>query len=100
MSEGVVARVLAQVPGPSHHGPGGGVLVSDVLDVVAVGDLVLVPGGAHGRLLVTEQVLGGVLVQSAEVSCVEILGCGLVHSAGPDGGRRGQGLALARGVSD
>ena len=92
MSEGVVAGVLAQVPGPVHHGPGRGVVVSDVLDVVAVGHLVLVPGGAHGRLLVTEQVLAGVLVQGAEVAGVEVLGGGLVHGARPDGGGRGQGL--------
>ena len=75
MSEGVVASVLTQVPPGVHHGPGGGgVIVSDVLDVVAVGHLVLVTGGAHGTLLVTQKVLTGVLMKSTEVSGVEVLG--------------------------
>ena len=85
MSKWVVTSVLTQVAPSVHHGSGGGgVIVSDVLDVVAVGHLVLVTRGAHGTLLVTKKVLAGVFMKSTEVPGVEVLGGGLVHGAGPD----------------
>ena len=91
VSEGIVARVLAEargsvvlvsegVPGVVHHlrGP------------VAEGDLVLVATDTDGRLSVGEKVLGGVLVEGAEVSAEQLGRVGLVKAAGPDGGWRGE----------
>ena len=86
VSEGIVTRVLGQTVSGSCHG-------SRVLPlIVAEGHLVLITSDTHRRLSVREQVLRGVLVEAAEVSDEEVLGVGLVHGAGPDGGRGRQGM--------